>query len=300
MKKNDDDTLLAKWLNKGLTESEKMQFESSEAFSDYNRIVKASENLIMPDFDKEKLFKNIQNKTTGKQKVKRFIPYWAYTAAASIAVIFGLFYFLNLATTFSTGFGEQLAISLPDGSEVILNAKSTLEYNEKNWQKERITYLSGEAYFKVKKGSSFKVISKDGEVKVLGTKFNIKANKGFYQVICYEGKVQVTNQKEKAILTKGLAYRKSSNKVENFNLVETTPSWIEGESTFNSVPLEQVIIALENQYNIKIKYNKVDVKQHFTGSFSHKNIEIALRTVFSTMEIKYSFDNEKTIILVKD
>ncbi|WP_299672062.1 FecR family protein [uncultured Polaribacter sp.] len=300
MEKNDDDIFLARWLNNELTENEKAEFESSEVFNDYQKIVKGSEKLLMPDFDKKKVFQNIQMQTTESSKVKRFLPYWAYIAAASIAILFGLFYFLNFETTYTTDFGEQLAITLPDGSEVMLNAKSTLKYDKKNWQKERITYLKGEAYFKVKKGSSFKVISKDGEVKVLGTEFNVNAIKGFYQVACFEGKVEVKSLKEKTILTKGLAYRNVGKKVENFNFRETIPSWLMGESTFKSVPLKQVIHALEKQYNVRINSDKVDVKQRFTGSFSHKNIEIALQTVFGTMEINYTFENEKTIILIKN
>ncbi|PQJ78987.1 FecR family protein [Polaribacter porphyrae] len=300
MRKNDDDPFLARWLDGKLTEEERNQFEFSEACKEYKEILAAMDRFSVPDFDKEKLYKNINNKTAKISKRKKFLPYWGYAAAASIAILFGIFYYLNPSVTHSTNFGEQLSLLLPDGSEVILNAKSTLSYDEKKWEQNRKVHLEGEAYFKVKKGSSFYVISKDKEVKVLGTEFSVNALNNIYEVFCFEGKVQVKNLDDSVFLTKGLAYRDFNKEIEKFNFTETNPTWIRGESTFKGAPLYLVILAIEKQYNVNINFNRVDTNKRFTGSFSHKNLDIALRTVFSSMEIQYQFKNNTSIILTKD
>ena len=81
-------------------------------------------------------------------------------------------------------------------------------------------------------------------------------------------------------------------------LNEQAPSWVQDESTFSNAPLKQVIKALEKQYNIVINAKNVDGDMRFTGSFTHTNVKIALRTVFESLEIKFAFKDEKTIDLV--
>ena len=48
------------------------------------------------------------------------------TIAASIAILLSVFYIVNSKITQEAGFGEKLAMKLPDNSEVILNAKSSI------------------------------------------------------------------------------------------------------------------------------------------------------------------------------
>ena len=89
---------------------------------------------------------------------------------------------------------------MPDGSSVNLNAGSELEYTSFNWKKNRVLSLGGEAFFKVKKGKTFTVITKEGNVKVLGTQFKVKSREKLYEVTCFEGKVQVVIQKDTLVL----------------------------------------------------------------------------------------------------
>ena len=299
MKQHYDETFLIRWLNNELSDKERIAFEKSNDFTDYTRILESSERFLLPNFDKKKVLEKIQQKTISKPKVKKLIPNWVYAVAASIAILLGSYYFLNTSTTHSSEFGEQLAVVLPDGSEVILNAKSKISYHKKNWKDTRTLFLNGEAFFKVNKGSTFTVKSDVGIVKVLGTQFNVKTDSDYFEVLCYEGKVSAVSNKEKAILTLGKAFRNHRGNIEKFTFKESVPSWTQGESTFNSVPLSQVIKALEKQYKIKIEYKNLNTDQRFTGSFNHKSLKLALKTVFIPMEINYTFKNENTVILVK-
>ena len=302
MDKNYDDIFLAQWLNNELTSKELEEFKSSPDFLLYQKIADKSAELEAPEFNKEAVFSSIQSKinNTKETKVRKLIPNWAVGFAASIALLFGMFFFLNQPTTIATKYGEQVVVSLPDNSEVVLNSKSTISYSEKNWKKNREIKLEGEAYFKVAKGSDFTVKTNEGTVTVLGTQFNVNTRENFFDVQCFEGKVQAQTEKHQSILTQGKAFRKTKNSLpENYNIIAEEPTWKQGESSFNNTSLKYVIIALQNQYDIKIDASKIDVNEKFTGSFTHKNLQIALQTVFVPMKIDTTFTEEKSVSLVK-
>ena len=79
--------------------------------------------------------------------------------------------------TLSTPRGGEFKITLEDGTEVWLNAETTLRYPETFDGDERRVEVSGEAYFKVAKNAEkpFYVVSGGQEVRVLGTEFNVHA-----------------------------------------------------------------------------------------------------------------------------
>ncbi|GAA0725232.1 FecR family protein [Aquimarina litoralis] len=300
-----DETFLARWLNNDLDPKEKMEFENSEEYQKYKVIIDRVGMLKSPVYDKDRNLKKIKEEmlnTTDTSKVISFLPKWTYGIAATLLVLLGLFFFFNRSTVYKTNYGEQMTVQLLDGSEVILNSKSKLSYKESEWKENRKVVLLGEAFFKVKKGSKFTVISESGSVQVLGTQFNVNTQKDFFEVICHEGKVKAIGAKDSdsAILVKGKAFRITNTVVENWETETSLPSWLSGETTFTNTPLKQVIQSLENQFNISFDTKKINLNQRFTGSYSHKNIEIALKTIFVPMEISYTFNNENNIVLVKE
>lgn len=101
-------------------------------------------------------------------------------------------------------------IDLPDGSYVLLNSYSSVSYSSDF--EDRIINLSGEAFFDVQAGDSpFVVKTELGDVKVLGTGFNVKSNEDELQVEVDEGTVEVASGEctdkirkgERAVLKKG-------------------------------------------------------------------------------------------------
>ncbi|MBL4568942.1 MAG: DUF4974 domain-containing protein, partial [Flavobacteriaceae bacterium] len=76
------------------------------------------------------------------------------------------------------------------------------------------------------------------------------------------------------------------------------PSWITGESSFESTALKFVLAELEKQYQIKIKKDEVDVEQLFTGSFTNENLTTALQTICAPLGIDFKVD-KKTVSLTK-
>ncbi len=302
MKKEYDDTFLARWLNNELSKPELDEFKNHQDYLLYKRIATKSQELVIPDYNKKALFSKVQNqiKTPKKGKVRSLYSAISIAVAASIAIVFGFFQFYNSSTTYTTDFGEQMAVNLPDGSEVILNSKSEIVFNEKNWNANRKVALTGEAFFKVQNGSKFVVDTESGDVAVLGTQFNVTTDKDLIEVSCYEGKVKVSSQKKVIFLTRGKAYRNINGTSEEWEFVEEGPSWKNGESSFTSIPLKYVIKAIENQYSIEIHAGKINIDHKFTGAFTHKNLSIALETVFKPLKINATVVDKKRITLVEE
>jgi ferric-dicitrate binding protein FerR (iron transport regulator) len=293
-----DDTFLSRWLNNDLTSEELVSFQQTPTYKEYNKIAKAMDKFEAPTFQKETVFQSVKNKTA-KTKVKKLVPSWMYAAAASVALLFSVVYFLtNSNETFSTSFGEQLAVVLPDGSEVQLNSKSTLTFKKSDWYDgNRTLTLEGEGYFKVNKGSKFSVNTINGKVSVLGTQFNIKSSPTYFDVKCFEGKVQVQNKNETAILTKGLSFRKiENNSTEKGSFKNNSPFWIRWESSFNSTPIKYVIEELQKQYDITIATDGINLDTLFTGTFSNKDLNLALQTICIPMSIQFELAGKKVTL----
>ena len=301
-KYSQDETFLARWISGELTPEELNEFKKTEDYVVLNIINDASETLEAPKFDQQALFNKLKlhklNKPRQEKKVIKLIPNWTYAVAASIIIALGIFYSLNIESQFHTGFGEQLAVLLPDNSEVQLNANSELNFKSRNWENSRKLNLNGEAFFDVEKGQKFTVYTDEGSVEVMGTEFNVISRSHYFEVQCQEGKVKVTSNLAdgEIILLPGNAVRFVNNKWEKWDYDIKEPNWLLGESTFHNTPLSQVIIALENQFKITFDPSNVDLSERFTGGFTHKDLNLALKTVMIPMDISYSAENNKVIL----
>ncbi len=289
-----DDAFLARWVAGELTPEELDAFQNSKDYLEFKRINDGAQILEAPKFDQQASFIRLQDELSGETqdaKIVKIIPRWIYSVAATVVVAAGIFFFLNnSSSSFETGFGEQKTVTLPDNSKVYLNAKSTLAFNKRDWESNRILKFSGEAFFDVEKGTSFKVVTNQGVIEVLGTEFNVITGEKFFEVRCHEGKVRVSNNSDEnlATLTQGKAVRMHDNKEENWNFNQEKPTWIKGESSFTKTPLKQVIKTLEGRYDVVFDTKTIDLNRRFTGSFTHKDFNLALKTVFTPLNISYS------------
>jgi ferric-dicitrate binding protein FerR (iron transport regulator) len=297
---NSSDTFLAKWLEGELTDKELKHLVSEEDYFAYLKLREGFNLKQKLDASTDASFMKIKNRIEKKQpKVKPLYTNWVVGIAASIVILFGLFTFLNDSEVIiETGYGENRTIALLDGSEVILNSKSKIIYDEEDWENDRKLYLEGEAYFKVAKGETFVVNTNNGSVSVLGTQFNVNTTNGFFEVVCYEGKVQVKTKQSKNILLPNNAARSiNESPIDLFGNSERMPAWVHGESTFKSVPIRYVIKALEDKYNVAFNTEAIDDSETFTGSFPHDSLSIALKTVFETLNITYNEKEKRNIKL---
>ena len=301
-----NDTYLAEWIHGEITNNQLKELVSED---DYNAYIKLKSGINLYEAleaPMDNTLNSVKNRikqgnpATKKQTKIRFLnTKTIFAVAASIAILFSISTFLaNKDVTFQSGFGEHKTVALLDNSEVILNAKSELTYNKKDWKTKREVFLKGEAFFKVQKGSTFTVITDNGTVTVLGTQFNINAQNNFFEVICYEGKVKVINKGKNFVLTPNKSVRSLNGTIteETLDLTTVKPSWILGESSFRSISLKEVITALEKQFNIQIDDKNIDNSIIFTGAFDNTNLNIALAAVFKTTQINYRLKNNIVVL----
>ena len=299
-----DDIFLSRWLNNELSEDELSQFKASEHYNTYVNIIKGTDKLQAPSYNLNEAFLSIKENRNPKNIISTKAPSkkrWQLGIAASVILLIGLFAYINFfsATVYSSDFGKQVAFELPDGSKVLLNSKSSIEFNRRNWDNNRTLKLQGEAFFDVEKGNTFTVKTSQGEVSVLGTEFNVKAVPDLFKVSCYEGKVKVEDYTDSSVrnLTPSLGYQNIKNHdaiTLNFN--NTRPKWMSQQSVFKSTPIKYVLSALEKQYQLQFEYNGIDDSVLFTGSFPNNNKEIALKTVLKSVNLKYTIQGNSIIL----
>ncbi len=293
-----NETYLSDWLAGKISDAQLKALIPAEDFLAYQKIKIALDGLEIKPPDTEQNFEAIRQKLVDKTHTKpKVVSLWRYVSiAATVLAFFGLYHFFIAQNDVITDFGKSRSITLADNSKVSLNAKSTLSYGNL-FAYQRTLQLQGEAFFEVEKGSPFTVETPLGEVLVLGTKFNVVAIGDLFEVKCYEGKVKVSHQSQSTILTSGESVRFYKGTSENW--AETTtakPTWISGESSFKKVPMRYVITQFQNQYNVAVKYPKHIENIKFTGTFTHKDANVALQSICLPLQLKWS-KNSGTIIL---
>ena len=297
------DYLLAKWLNKNITNEELTELKSSSEYATYIKIAEATSKLKIPSFNIDDNFKAISSQIKLKDKVIRLKPMATFLKiAAVIAVLFTVYLFINsLDTTIETKIAEKQYFLLPDDSKVVLNANSTINYNKKDWKNSRELTLNGEAYFNVSKGKKFLVITQLGIVNVLGTQFNVLARDDNFYIKCYEGLVSVSFNDTIIKLSAG-----KKLKIENGVLIKhyknntSSPGWIANESSFENTTLAIVLKEFERQYPIKITTENINVNKRFSGSFTHNNLNLALKSVCDPLNLSFTINGEDVTIYAKD
>ncbi len=304
MNNTDNHTLLARWLDRNLSSTEQNSLEEDFDLDSLQHNLDMIDYLDMPALDIEKQYQLLLNKkkiiTENTSKNRKLFPIFMKIAAAILimAVPSWIWYQSQGNIHISTAFAEHQSILLPDGSAVTLNADTELSYNKRKWDKERSLNLQGEAFFKVEKGTNFTVKTKEGNVKVLGTKFNVFARDDVFRVACYEGKVRVKSKTSEAILLKGNAIEIRLDKKERYEVIGDNEGWVIGNIKFNNTPLKEVFEAIERQYNIEIKSNGINEHRKFTGELPDDDLELGLKILAKTMGLKYIYDKKTGIVSI--
>jgi len=293
--------LIKKWLDHDLSSEEQRDFEQLDDFEQLKKIDNGLKFIDAPEFNTKDEFSRLQlgekhSKPNGMTLLNKVIR----IAAVVVLGISIFYYVINNDTEILTEIAQQSTLVLPDNSTVKLNANSTISYNKWFWDSERKVALEGEAFFKVAKGEKFNVITEDGIVSVLGTEFNVKQRDGIFDVTCYEGMVAVEHNNTSLTLSPGMSFTIIDGKeVAKKNDTTTQPTWLRGESQFSSVPLKYVLIELESQYNVKVDHDNIDTSRLFSGSFSNKNLELALKSISIPLNLNYEIRGN-TIILERE
>lgn len=229
-----------------------------------------------------------------------YISWTKWTAAAMLIILVSSFSFMRLYSIEINALENQkLSHQLPDGSIVSLNFESSISYQPYWWWAKRSIDFSGEGFFEVESGKNFSIVSENGITEVLGTSFNILAREDKYEVFCKTGKVRVSSTKtdinfiiepnEIAIIDNAnLEGHKVAAQIEDF------PSWKELYFSFENLPLNKVMKALERQYQVNIKLSdQLSNNLAITAYFEKPNtVEEALDLICQTFNLTFDKVNE--------
>jgi len=295
--------LIKKWLDNDLSSEELTAFNALDDAQELNKLSSSMKAFKAPEYDTSEVFASIKQ-TIAASQAKPAIN-WSkqlLRIAAIFVIGFSLYYYTTtLDTNISTTIAEKTSIELPDASTVTINALTDISFNKKQWQSKRTVKLNGEAYFKVAKGAIFDVETPSGIVSVLGTQFNVKYRDNLFEVVCYEGSVNVNFNTTNTILKPGDSFLLLDGKIIATEKENTkNPSWINNQSYFKSMPLSYVLNEFERQYNITVESQQIDTKQVYTGSFVHDNMELALKSITLPLNIKFSKKDPSTIVLISE
>ena len=201
--------------------------------------------------------------------------------------------------------GGEYKIVLDDGTEIWLNSASELKYPAHFVGNERRVQLTGEAYFQVARNEAapFIVETRDMDVKVLGTSFNVSVyeDEESCHATLVEGRVEVNDKVngEKVVLTPGkqALLRGGEMTVREVNTKLYT-LWRLDRFTFASEDMEGVIRKLSRWYNVDFFFANSSMKQkRFTGSLpKYADISQVLKMIEMTTDIKFEI-KEHTIMI---
>lgn len=207
---------------------------------------------------------------------------------------------------------EMGRLTLPDGTEVLLNSQSTLLFPKVFKGKTRSVYLIGEANFKVKsdKKHPFIVKANDFQVTALGTEFNVKAYPNSNELIAtlIEGRVNVefNDLRSHVILhpNEQLIYDKytKKNNLRKPEMEEVT-AWQRGDLVFSNMKLEDILMVMERKFPYRFIYSLQSLTDK-TYSFKFHN-KTSLKEVMTIMaqvvgDIKYSIKGNTCYIESQD
>ncbi|MRG45079.1 DUF4974 domain-containing protein [Chitinophaga sp. SYP-B3965] len=195
---------------------------------------------------------------------------------------------------------------LPDSTEVVLNANSSIQYSAAYNKRDRRVTLTGEGYFKVHKDNlhPFIVITEGLETQALGTAFNIEAHKqeNQIQISLTEGKVAVTladGQFPKNILHPGqlLRYNKLTKQSTTTSFTTDVTAWTSGGLSFNGIPLKDALDRLSADFQLQLRYSPEQLAgKTVTASFSKTSWQNALSNILFAHDLTYTMKDSLIII----
>ncbi|MGI8635973.1 MAG: FecR family protein [Segetibacter sp.] len=248
--------------------------------------------------------------------IQRFISVAAIVAAVVLVLSI---VFSNKKTAVenvmvSTQFGEIKKVLLPDGTDIMLNAHSSVTFS-KNWygKKPREIWLSGEAFINVAHLNNdksaiepferFLVYGEGFTIEVLGTSFDIRQRRGKTEVVLQTGKIKLTlKDKDSPIfMLPGdiVSYVPVEERlVKSKTIPENYSGWKEKKLLLNNPTLKEITDYLEDNYGKKIVIENEKIKnKKIDGPIDLNNLDDAL-FIISTV-YKTDIERRKDVILIR-
>ncbi|MCK9435894.1 MAG: DUF4974 domain-containing protein [Synergistaceae bacterium] len=280
-------------------------------------------NSLLENYEKQKKidaaadWEQLRKRITSDRNWRLFFNYLRNTAAILLPLFLVYQYTLypilknNRSTietvTVTTAPGMVTKAILPDGSEVWLNALSSLTYPQHFTEKERTVQLSGEAYFRVvsDKKHRFNVETPQKMiVSAYGTEFNVNAYKSetYHEITLARGNIEVSSEIGSKATEALVVNEKAILQVKTGNIhvvtadtyVET--AWKDGKMVFRREKLDKIVTKLSRKFGVDVHLDGDRLKEYeYTATFTDETLEDILDLLKRSSPITYSISEQKQL-----
>lgn len=214
-------------------------------------------------------------------------------------------------TAYQTTYGQQQRILLTDQTAITLAANSRLRVPGR-WRfgRQREVWLTGEAYFEVAKQTAqttnrlqnFVVHTRDLNVEVLGTRFNVNTYRGKTVVLLDEGKIRLSTAGKPQ---QPLLLRPGQTAVAgNQSLIQVEPTtdptltaWRDGRLTFRDASLTDLGQRVREVYGLTLVFDGDGwTDDEFTGELPAHDRALATRILAETFGANALTEEDRLIL----
>ena len=265
-----------------------------------------NDESILTTQEKQHLLGNIMKEIAVRSVAnpnKNYTSRWKFVVILTTLILISTlaYWIINKEKNYKTAYNHVEMVNLPDNSEILLNANSSLTFAD-NWQSksQREVWIEGEAYFKVAKDKTdlskkFVVHTSDLDVVVHGTNFNVNTHEDMIHIVLEEGSIDIAIKDSNKIIKMQPGQIVSFNKVSKQYIHHTVKtklhtSWIDGALLFDATPLSEIENIIENNYGYQVLFNN-DTLLHKKVDGKIENAD--LKTLLTALETIFDLDIEK-------
>lgn len=227
---------------------------------------------------------------------------WAGSAVAAgiaLLLVFAADIPIRLQADAMTGTGEFRQMTLPDGSQAMLDTGTAISFDRSG---RRVTLLRGEAAFQVAPDPAhpFTVSAGSGSTTALGTRFIVRQLDGETQVAVSEHSVRVANGPRSAIVREGQALRYDDGGMGAAHpiVVANFDAWTRGRIRVVNRPLGEVIAELARYHRGYIGVLGAGIaKRPVSGTFDLRDPAGAIDVIERTLGLRTTRLTDRLIII---
>lgn len=223
-----------------------------------------------------------------------------------------------LYNTLSTPQAGQYQVQLPDGTQVWLNARSSIRFPSAFPEKERVVEITGEVYFEVAKVTNdakripFRVIAGEQTIEVLGTRFNVNSysDEEMIETTLLEGSIKINmgkGGKREILLKPGQKIRIAhdiqngeDNSTDSYILqgidTDTVVSWKDGYFCFDNMGLTDLMRQISRWYDIEVVYETPVKEYEFMGKIERSAKLSKVLKILELGGVHFRIEGKKIIV----
>lgn len=252
--------------------------------------------------EKETCWKEILTAVEKPRRAVRLLKTVTTMAATFVLIILVLTWQWNSDTRFRTAQHEKLHVDLADGSNVTINASSSVILSRSFGAENRTLRLDGEAFFKVKKNTSLPFIVNIGssEIVVTGTSFNIHYRRGEGYVSVRSGSVKVRSATGMAVLREGEKLHISNDgSLALAQWDENDLAWYSGTFVIKDKSLGEVAAMLSKLFSRRIEVSEKVASCRISARIKYETIADILDVIDDTLGTEWKEESTRIYLYGK-